>query len=91
MAKISIQKQHSKHEKEIEALVEDLQSELGTRYGCSCYRNGDEIEIKRSGVTGMLKLYERHVNVDIVLSPMMGLLAGKIEPFIRKKLDEYLD
>jgi|GEM_PF-1510682 putative polyhydroxyalkanoate system protein len=91
MAKISIQKKHSKPEQEIEALVSSLQSELAQGYGCRCRRRGNELEIKRSGVTGTLRLYERQIDVDIVLGALMAMLAPKIESFIKTKLDEHLD
>ena len=91
MAKISIHKQHSMPRKELESLAEELQDELSHRYGCACTRIGDEIEIKRSGITGTLKLQDDRVDIDIVLGPMLGMLAKRIEPAIRKKLDEHLD
>lgn len=91
MAKISIQKKHSKPDQEIEALVSSLQSELTQGYGCRCKRSGNKLEIKRSGVTGTLRLHKQQINVDIALGTVMGVLAPKIELFIKTKLDEHLD
>ncbi|NNL56790.1 MAG: hypothetical protein HKO71_03495 [Pseudomonadales bacterium] len=91
MANISILKQHDKPEAEIESLVEDLQHELSSRYGCICKREGDNIAIRRSGISGQLRLMQNQVAVDIKLGPMMGVFANRLEPVIRRKLDEHLD
>lgn len=91
MTKILISKSHNKPKEEVDKLIEALQVDLADKYGLVSKRQGDQVSFKGSGINGTLSMQENRVKIDLKLGMMMGMLARKIEPALKSKLDKYLD
>jgi len=91
MTKILISKSHNKPKEEVDKLIEALQVDLADKYGLVSKRQGDCVNFKGSGINGTLTIEHNEVNIDLKLGMMMSMLAGKIKPALKSKLDKYLD
>ncbi len=90
MTTIHIQRDHTlsrdKLHKHVDALAEELQSELAAQY----HWEGDTLHFSRKGASGTIKLEPKQLEVQIKLGVLLRPLKAKVEKTINKYLDEHL-
>ncbi len=91
MAKINITRSHSLDMPTLKSKIEDVMGAMATKYDLKWSWKGDsEMEIKRSGLNGTVKLDDSNIDIHIDLGMLLSALKGKIEEGINKELDKHL-
>ncbi len=91
MSTISLSQRHSKSESDVREMLEGLAEKLGERYEMKHRWLSDrELELKRSGIQGVLQLLDGEVKVDIRLGMMMKPFKSKIRDELSKAMAEKL-
>ena len=89
MAVIFIAKKHQlPHDKAKEA-AEKVAKDLNKRFDLNYDWNGDNIEFRRSGLSGTLKVGKREVRLDCELGFVLSLLKPNIEAEVHRQFDKY--
>lgn len=91
MSTISVTQPHNKSVTDVRELVESLAQKLDERYQLKSRWSGDrQVELTRSGVTGLLEFDDREVRVNIKLGLMMSafksVIRDEVERAMRDKL-----
>ncbi len=91
MAEIRIERPHSLGKAEAKKRVQDLEPKLKTKYGVELAWNGDgEAQVKGTGVSGLLRVAESNVAVDLKLGLLLRPMAGKIRGALEHQIDKAL-
>jgi len=89
MALIAITKKHTLPHTKAKAAAEKVAADLNKRFDLDYEWNGDDIEFKRSGLTGALHVGKEAVRLDCELGFMLSLLKPTIEAEVHKQFDKY--
>ena len=89
MALIAIAKKHTMSHPTAMAAAETVAADLNKRFDLDYVWNGDDIEFKRSGLTGALHVGKETVRLDCELGFMLSLLKPTIEAEVHKQFDKY--
>ena len=92
MAKVVVKQAHQKCEKEVRAIVEDVEAQLVDDYDLrSSWISDNEIEFKRSGgLSGKLCMEPDCVVITLKLGMMLGMYSKKIQSQLEKIMAERL-
>ena len=91
MAKINITRSHSLDMSTLKSKIEDVMGAMASKYDLKWSWTGDtEMEVKRSGLNGTVKLDSDKIDINIELGMLLSALKGKIEEGINKELDKHL-
>lgn len=85
MAKINISHTHSLNKDEAKIKLEKLVEQLEQKYKLTCTWNGDDVDLKGTGVKGKLSMGDRKLEgfVDVPF-----FLKGKVEKALSEKMDK---
>ena len=89
MAHIAIAKKHALTHPKARAAAEKIAVDLNKRFDLDYAWKGDDIEFKRSGLTGALHVGKETVRLDCQLGLMLSLLKPTIEAEVEKQFDKY--
>ena len=89
MATISITRKHKLPHKKARAAAEKMAKDLNKRFDLDYAWKGDDIQFKRSGLTGALHVGKETVRLDCELGLMLSLLKPTIEAEVEKQFDKY--
>ena len=89
MAMIAIAKKHALSHQKAKAAAEKIAVDLNKRFDLDYAWKGDEIEFKRSGLSGALQVGKDTVKLDCQLGMMLSLLKPTIEAEVHKQFDKY--
>jgi len=89
MALISIAKKHTLSHQKARTAAEKIAVDLNKRFELDYEWNGDDIEFKRSGLTGALHVGKETVRLNCELGFMLSLLKPTIEAEVEKQFDKY--
>ena len=89
MAHIVIAKKHALTHPKARAAAEKIAVDLNTRFDLDYAWKGDNIEFKRTGLTGALHVGRETVRLDCELGLMLSLLKPTIEAEVHKQFDKY--
>jgi putative polyhydroxyalkanoate system protein len=91
MAKLNIEQSHALPLDEVKKRLEDLANRLAAKYGIDAKWLSDrEAALKRTGVSGTIKLDEAKVAVLLDLSFALLPMKGKIQERIERELKSAL-
>ncbi|QXI28936.1 polyhydroxyalkanoic acid system family protein [Pseudomonas vanderleydeniana] len=90
MARISVERTHHLGLAGARGKAEALVQKLADQYGLAPSWSGDTVSLKRSGVTGEVKIGEDRIRVDVELGMLMSAMSGTIKSEIEKALDKAL-
>jgi putative polyhydroxyalkanoate system protein len=91
MAKLSIEQAHALPLDEVKKRLEEVANRLSAKYGIDAKWTGDrEALLKRTGVTGTIKLLDNKVTVLLDLSFALIPVKGKIQERIEQELKSAL-
>jgi putative polyhydroxyalkanoate system protein len=91
MAKLAIEQAHALPLDEVKKRLEEVANKLSAKYGIDAQWIGDrEASLKRTGVSGTIKLLENKVSVLLDLSFALLPLKGKIQERIEHELQTAL-
>jgi putative polyhydroxyalkanoate system protein len=91
MAKLNIEQAHALPLDEVKKRLEDLANRLAAKYGIDAKWTSDrEAQLKRTGVSGTIKLGEDKVAVLLDLSFALLPMKGKIQERIERELKSAL-
>ncbi|WP_372860598.1 polyhydroxyalkanoic acid system family protein [Spongiibacter sp.] len=91
MSTISLSQRHSKSEADVREMLEALAKKLDERYQLKArWLSERELELKRSGIQGVLQLLEGEVKVDIRLGMVMKPFKSKIRDELSRAMAEKL-
>ncbi len=91
MAKLNIEQAHALPLDEVKKRLEDLANRLATKYGIDAKWTSDrEATLKRTGVSGIIKVAEDKVAVLLDLSFALLPMKGKIQERIERELKSAL-
>jgi len=89
MAHIAIAKKHTLTHPKAKAAAEKVAIDLNKRFDLDYAWKGDNIQFKRSGLTGALHVGKETVRLDCELGLMLSLLKPAIEAEVHKQFDKY--
>ena len=89
MSLIAIAKKHSLSHPKAKAAAEKIAVDLNKRFDLDYAWKGDDIEFKRSGLTGALHVGKDTVKLNCELGFMLSLLKPTIEAEVHKQFDKY--
>lgn len=89
MAHIAIAKKHTLTHSKAKAAAEKVAIDLNKRFDLDYAWKGDNIQFKRSGLTGALHVGKETVRLDCELGLMLSLLKPAIEAEVHKQFDKY--
>jgi putative polyhydroxyalkanoate system protein len=89
MARIAIEKTHHMSHKKAKEAAEKVAGDLKKRFELDYCWQGDAIEFKRPGLTGLLHVGKEDVRLDCELGLMLSLLKPTIENAVHKEFDKY--
>ncbi len=91
VSKISLSQRHSKSDADVREMLDALAVKLSDRFEMKAHWRSDrELELKRSGIQGVLQLLEGEVKVDIQLGMMMKPFKSRIRDELSKAMAEKL-
>lgn len=91
MSKISLSQRHTKSDEEVRDMLNGLADKLSSRFDMKTrWRSDRELEVKRSGIEGVLQLLDGEVRVDIQLGMMMKPFKSRIRDELAKAMEEKL-
>ncbi|MCA1663810.1 MAG: polyhydroxyalkanoic acid system family protein [Myxococcales bacterium] len=91
MAKVNIEQAHALPLDEVKKRLQELADRLSTKYGIDAKWTSDrEATLKRTGVSGTIKLAEDKVAVLLDLSFALLPMKGKIQERIARELKSAL-
>lgn len=90
MARIDIQREHSKTMKEAHAAVERVAERIAEKFGITHAWNGNVLDFQGSGVSGQIALAKQRVQVTATLGFLASAFKGSIEAEINRYLDREL-
>jgi putative polyhydroxyalkanoate system protein len=91
MAKLSIEQAHSLPLDEVKKRLQELADRLSAKYGIDAQWTGErEAALKRTGVTGTIKVLDDKVTVLLDLSFALLPIKGKIQERIERELKSAL-
>jgi putative polyhydroxyalkanoate system protein len=90
MARIEIQREHTKSLKEARAAVERVAERIAEKFGITHAWNGNVLDFKGSGVSGQIALAKHQVDVTATLGFLASAFKGSIEAEINRYLDREL-
>jgi putative polyhydroxyalkanoate system protein len=91
MAKLSIEHAHALPLDEVKKRLEEVANRLSAKYGIDARWTGDrEASLKRTGVTGTIKILEDKVAVLLDLSFALLPVKAKIQEKIERELKSAL-
>jgi putative polyhydroxyalkanoate system protein len=91
MPKIDISRAHGRSSiQEVRGLVQLLADKLTAKYDLTCQWKGDNLEFKRKGADGYIKIDDRYVRLVMNISMLLMPIKGEIEKRTRKYMDEIL-
>ena len=91
MAKLNIEQAHALPIEEVKKRLQELADRLSAKYGIDARWTSDrEASLKRTGVSGIIKIAEDKVAVlldlSFALSPVKGKIAERIERELKSAL-----
>ena len=89
MALIAIAKKHALSHQKAKAAAEKIAVDLNKRFDLDYAWKGDDIEFRRSGLTGALHVGKETVRLNCELGLMLSLLKPTIEAEVHKQFDKY--
>jgi putative polyhydroxyalkanoate system protein len=89
MAMIAIEKKHKLSHKKARECAEKVADDLNARFDLEYTWKGDEIEFRRPGLSGALRVGKDAVRLDCELGFMLSLLKPTIEAEVHKQFDKY--
>jgi len=89
MAHIAIAKKHALTHPKARAAAEKIAVDLNKRFDLDYAWKGDDIQFKRSGLTGALHVGKETVRLDCELGLMLSLLKPTIEAEVEKQFNKY--
>ena len=89
MALIAIAKKHALSHQKARAAAEKIAVDLNQRFELDYAWKGDDIEFKRTGLSGALHVGKDTVRLDCKLGLMLSLLKPTIEAEVHKQFDKY--
>ena len=89
MAVIAIAKKHTLSHPKARAAAEKVALDLNKRFDLDYAWKGDDIEFKRSGLSGALHVGKETVRLKCELGLMLSLLKPAIEAEVHKQFDKY--
>ena len=90
MPNIHLKQHHALSKDEIRKRVEAVAKDLKKKYDMDYSWDGDRVQFKRSGASGLLSLGSDFVEVDIKLGMLLAPLKGKIEDTLRRDIQTKL-
>src|SRR5437899_7926229 len=90
MSKISIRRAHQLNHKQAVEVANQVAKELADEYGIVAKWEGDFVHVKGSGLTGMLHLAPKMIEIDVTLGFMLSIFQQKIQVGVEEKLDKLL-
>jgi putative polyhydroxyalkanoate system protein len=90
MARISVERTHALGIEAARVKAQQVVEKLAAQYGLQPTWSGDKVQLKRSGVDGLLEIGERTVKVDVKLGMLMSPMSGMIQSEIERSLDKAL-
>jgi putative polyhydroxyalkanoate system protein len=89
MALIAIAKKHALSHSKAKAAAEKIAVDLNKRFDLDYSWKGDDIEFRRSGLSGELHVGKDTVRLNCQLGMMLSLLKPTIEAEVHKQFDKY--
>ena len=89
MASIAIAKRHALSHPKAKAAAEKIAVDLNHRFNLDYAWKGDDIEFKRTGLSGALHVGKDTVKLNCELGMMLSLLKPTIEAEVHKQFDKY--
>ena len=89
MALIAIAKKHALSHQKAKAAAEKIAVDLNKRFDLDYAWKGNDIEFRRSGLTGALHVGKETVRLNCELGLMLSLLKPTIEAEVHKQFDKY--
>ena len=90
MSSIHIRKSHSAGFDKAKTAMENAARAISDRYGVDYEWRDNEIHFQRSGVDGVMRVFEDAVEVEARLGFLLAMMKGPIEEEIDRQLDEHL-
>jgi putative polyhydroxyalkanoate system protein len=90
MARIEIQREHTKSLKEARAAVERVAERIAEKFGITHAWDGNVLDFEGSGVSGRIALEKHQVHVTATLGFLASVFKGSIETEINRYLDREL-
>lgn len=91
MAKLNIEQAHALPIDEVKKRLQELADRLSAKYGIDAKWTSDrEASLKRTGVSGLIKIAEDKVAVLLDLSFALSPVKGKIQERIQQELKSAL-
>ena len=91
MAKLNIEQAHALPIDEVKKRLQELADRLSAKYGIDAKWTSDrEASLKRTGVSGLIKIAEDKVAVLLDLSFALSPVKGKIQERIERELKSAL-
>ena len=91
MAKLNIEQAHALPIDEVKKRLQELADRLSAKYGIDARWTSDrEASLKRTGVSGLIKIAEDKVAVLLDLSFALSPVKGKIQERIQQELKSAL-
>jgi len=90
MATIEKRRTHTKGKDHARKAAEVIAEKLKDKINVTYHWAGDDLEFKRTGASGRIRVSETDVRVEIDLSLVLRPMKGMIEEKVEKYLDETL-
>lgn len=85
-----IHRRHNLGIEEARRRVDELAAELGGQFHLSSRWEGDDLQVRGSGVKGHISVTDSEVEVHIRLGLALAMLGGTIRSTIEDRIDGYL-
>lgn len=87
---MKIKKDHCLGKDEARKRVANIAESLGDKYGISSSWDGDDLQIKGSGVNGCIAVADESVEVEVKLGFALSMMEGTIRTSLEEAMDKYL-
>jgi putative polyhydroxyalkanoate system protein len=91
MSEIKIERTHNLGKTEAEKRVKQLEPKLKDKYGVELsWKSDGEAQVKGTGLSGVLRVDDVNVAVDLKLGLLLRPMAGKIRGALEHQIDKAL-
>lgn len=91
MSEIRIERCHQLGRAEAQRRVTEIEPKLRERFGVRLEWDGDQAQLKGSGVSGSVAVSDAQLAIDIKLGLLLRPMAGKIRESLERQIDRALN
>jgi len=88
MADIEIRRAHNLGMKAARAAAEKMAEHLGQKFGLRGAWEGNVLKFERPGVSGLLAITDKDLNLSVTLGFLLKAMKGSIDAAVHRELDE---